>query len=204
MIFPVALSIVGRSCLVVGTGVEATQRVQQLVDAGAHVHWVTTATPVTSQAAKISIRPFETSDLADCWLVILADFDTELARQIGSACQTAQKFFCAVDQPELNTFSHMALINAPPVTLALSTSGRLPALARRLQQLLRPLFTPQILAYFAQVAEQRDALPSGDERRKTLTALLSVLELNGSLSIRGPESQTIESESDDTAAKRHT
>jgi Putative NAD(P)-binding len=114
MIFPVALDLRNRQCLVVGTGAEAAGRVEQLCAAGASVHWVTQEALLKPPNCQVSVRPFESADLSACWLVILADFNAELAQRIGTACESAQIFFCAIDQPEFNSFSHMALISAPP------------------------------------------------------------------------------------------
>jgi precorrin-2 dehydrogenase / sirohydrochlorin ferrochelatase len=186
MIFPVALDLRNRQCLVVGTGAEAAGRVEQLCAAGASVHWVTQEALLKPPNCQVSVRPFESADLSACWLVILADFNAELAQRIGTACESAQIFFCAIDQPEFNSFSHMALISAPPLTLALSTAGQAPALARRLRQLLQPLFTPQVVAYFRQIAALRTNLPAGEERKQALTAAVSAIDLSGAFSI--PES----------------
>jgi siroheme synthase-like protein len=183
MIFPVALDLRDRQCLVVGTGPEAAGRVEQLCAAGARVHWVTLEAPVPKPNCDVSLRPFQSADLIACWLVILADFNADLARRIGTECESAQIFFCAIDQPEFNSFGHMALISAPPLTLALSTAGQAPALARRVRQLLQPLFTPQVVAYFRRIAELRSTLPPGEERKQALNAAVAAIKFSGTLSV---------------------
>jgi precorrin-2 dehydrogenase / sirohydrochlorin ferrochelatase len=187
MILPIALGLKGRRCLVVGSGAEAERRVHQLLAVAADVLWVTGSAPATMAAPRIEERPFQESDLLGAWLVILADTNAELAERIGRACEAQQTLFCAIDQPTHNSFSHMALVHAPPVTLAIATEGQAPALARRLQRLLGDLFTPEVLAFFARLVELRKALPSGEERKTRLSALSSNLGLSGGFQVPAAE-----------------
>jgi siroheme synthase-like protein len=176
---PVALNLRDRLCLVVGAGEEAQRRVRQLRKAGAHVRWVGAPTSDSLDGISPLSRAFEPADLSDCWLVILADQDPEAAANIGELCNAARIFFCAIDQPTHNSFGHMALIEAEPVTIAISTGGAAPGLARRLQQLLGGLITPDVKRYFERSARRRDELAAAPDRKARLLAELQQLQLRG-------------------------
>jgi siroheme synthase-like protein len=139
MTLPIALILLDKRCVVVGSGEEAQRRVAQFQAEGARVRWVTRGAGTECPDVELEQREFEISDLEDAWVVILADQDAPLAAKIGSLCSERRIFFCAIDQPKHNSFSHMARINAAPVTLAISTAGRVPGLAGRLGQLLGQL-----------------------------------------------------------------
>jgi siroheme synthase (precorrin-2 oxidase/ferrochelatase) len=165
--FPVALKLVGRACLVVGTGDEARARAAALEAAGAKVTIVSGA--------------FVPSDLDGMWLAVLTDRDEELATRIARAAEERRVFFCAVDQPEAGSYSHVAIARAGPVFAALGTQGEAPALARRLRELLEELFNAAGLGPFAErlAALRRDTPP--ERRRDVLNEAVEGVRIDGNL-----------------------
>jgi siroheme synthase (precorrin-2 oxidase/ferrochelatase) len=114
---------------------------------------------------------------------VLADQDAGLASELGALCNERRVFFCAIDQPTHNSFSHMARIDAPPVILAISTGGQVPGLAGRLRQLLAALFTPAVVAHFTRLALLRASESDPEERKRKVKAAVSAIELNGEIQI---------------------
>lgn len=187
--FPVALRLAGRTCLVVGSGAQAARRTRELLEAGAHVrlvapHPIAPVRALSNEAAvTLEERQFEKRDLDGVWLAVLAERQPELAARIESATLPRQIFFCAVDQPEHNTFFHMARARAGKVQAAITTSGTAPSLARRLAEELQRLFDEAGLAAFAEkLAELRRATPSG-ERAEVLGRAVVGLRLEGKLEL---------------------
>lgn len=123
-------------------------------------------------------REFDTSDLDGCWLVVLADTDGELAQRIGIACEQRRIFFCAIDQPVFNSFSHVALVRRGPVQIAVSTNGSVPALARRLKAAFEGLFGADF-AEFAERLAQLRASTSPRHRREVLERALAGFAVHG-------------------------
>jgi siroheme synthase (precorrin-2 oxidase/ferrochelatase) len=165
-VFPVALKLEGRACLVVGSGEEARARAAALQAAGASVRTVETFVP----------------ELLDgVWLAVLTDRDSALAERMARHAEEHRVFFCAVDQPDVGSYSHVAIARAGPVFAAIGSHGEAPALARRLRELLEDLFERAELGTFAEsLAELRRKTPV-TERREVLNDAVSAVRIEGDL-----------------------
>jgi precorrin-2 dehydrogenase / sirohydrochlorin ferrochelatase len=181
----IGVSLENRACLVVGSGTEAEQRTLRLRECGARVTLL--ADQVSEELAKLHVegevrwlqRSFADADVRGQWLVVLTARDPALAKRIAQAAELERAFFCAVDQPAFNSFAHLALATASDLTIAISTGGRIPALARRLQlELQRLLDQSQFAEFFERLAEKR-AILLESARKSRLTALLDQLRLTG-------------------------
>jgi precorrin-2 dehydrogenase/sirohydrochlorin ferrochelatase len=165
---PVALHVEGRLCLVVGSGSSARDRTRTLLACGARVRLVSaepdaeTHELVTAEAVELRARGYEPADLADCWLAVLTDSDPTLARRIGADADALRVFFCAVDLPDDNSFSHMAIARAASLFVAIGSEGATPSLSRRLREELDRLMRESNLAAFVErLAALRASLPRG-------------------------------------------
>ena len=191
-VFPIGLLLSRRHCLVVGAGEageELDRRTTALVEGGAVVRVVaerpTERILLLRDSARIELaqRPFEDADLDGTWLAVLAARDSDLGARIFHLAEARRIFFCAVDQPELSNFSHLALARAGDVTLAVSTNGRAPALARRLREELERILTESnLLAFVERLARLRDRTASVD-RREVLGAAVEGVRFTGRLEI---------------------
>jgi precorrin-2 dehydrogenase/sirohydrochlorin ferrochelatase len=189
-VFPIALHLDGRAVVVVGSGPEAVKRTRALIDAGARVTLVAErpsdevrALASAEPAVALVERAFEDADLDGAWLAVVADLDDALARRAGAAAEARSVFFCAVDQPGYGSFSHLALTREGGVTVAISTSGRAPSLARRLRQELERLFREADLEGFVRsLSELRGRTPSKD-RARVLGQAVAGVKLTGKLEL---------------------
>lgn len=185
--FPLALHLDDKPCLVVGSDLEARDRALALCEAGARVE-VVSATPCPElveftalRSVPLAQRAFVPDDLNDKWLAVLVDRDFELGARLAALCDERRILFCAVDQPQKNSFSHLALARAGVVVVAIGTNGRVPALGRRLRQELERVFEEAGLAAFAdRLAALRDSV-TPDQRRSVLGALTSAVRFEGRL-----------------------
>ena len=188
-VFPIALLLEGRACLVVGSGAELASRTRALLDALAEPT-VVSASPseeirALAASAKIELREreFEDADLNGKWLAVLVDENPDLAARMAELAQAERVFFCAVDQPEHNSYAHMAQARAGLLTIAISTAGQAPALGRRLREELERLLTrANMSAFVAQLAELRARTPSA-ERRRVLGAAVADVHFTGELEL---------------------
>jgi precorrin-2 dehydrogenase/sirohydrochlorin ferrochelatase len=191
-VFPIGLKLENKLCLVVGSGSEAERRARALLAAGAQVRVVserpTTDLSALAQNGDLSLlqRHFEEGDLASVWLAVYTDADPELAARIAVEAEKCRVFFCAVDQPAHSAYSHLALVKAGTVTVGVSTNGRAPALARKLQEELRRVFDEAKLTEFAEtLAELRErALPA--QRRSLLSEAVRLVRFEGKLRLELP------------------
>ena len=187
--YPLNLLLDDRKCVVVGGGAEATLRVGNLLEAGARVLFVSEEPApglelFESSRLRSEPRALEESDLDDAWLVVQASQDAELARRIGGWCEARRIFFCAVDQPEHSTYSHVALARAGALTLAIGTEGRAPALGRRLrEELARLLAEAGAAEEVERLAALRAATPAS-ERREVLGRAVADVHFTGALRFR--------------------
>lgn len=188
-VFPVALVLEGRACLVVGSGAEATSRTRALLDAHALPSVVSNAPSpelralASSGEIELHERQFQDSDLNEKWLAVLVDEDPVLAARLAELAEAKRIFFCAVDQPEHNSYAHMAQARAGLLTIAISTAGQAPALGRRLrEELERLLAESQMSAFVAELAALRARTPSA-ERRSVLGAAVSGVHFTGQLEL---------------------
>jgi siroheme synthase-like protein len=189
-VFPIAIKLGGRRCLVVGNGEEAERRAKAFVAAGAAVSVVSTLPTAETErladehALLLFRRAFEESDLTGVWLAVYTDPDAGQAQRIGELASAERVFFCAIDQPAGSSYSHMALAKAGPMTVAVSSNGRIPALARKLREEFDRVFAEARLHEFAEaLAALRDStIPA--ERRSVLGAAVREIRFDERLVLR--------------------
>jgi uroporphyrin-III C-methyltransferase/precorrin-2 dehydrogenase/sirohydrochlorin ferrochelatase len=138
--FPICLDLAGKRCLVVGAGVEAERKAAALRRAGAQVE---------------SQTEFSVDDLDGCALVLAADVDLALAETVSHAARERGILVNVSDRPELCSFIMPAVIDRAPVTLAISTGGASPMLARRLREMLDAIVPRRLGALAALAGEFR-------------------------------------------------
>lgn len=160
--FPIFLDLVGRPALVLGVGEAAERKADLLRGAGA----------VVRQRAT-----FDAADLNSCALAIgVGAPDTDL-RALAEAARTRGIPVNIVDQPELCGFIMPAIVDRDPVTIAISTGGNAPMLARLLRQKIEAVIPPAfgclaaLLGRF--VTEIRHRQPDLAQRRRVLDRVLT-------------------------------
>jgi uroporphyrin-III C-methyltransferase/precorrin-2 dehydrogenase/sirohydrochlorin ferrochelatase len=139
-LFPVFVDLVNRQVLVVGGGPVATAKVARLLDAGARV--VVVAPQITSELEHLPVtiirRRFEPADLDDAWYVVSAAPPDVNARVVAEATKR-RVFVNAVDDPAHATAFAGSGFKRGPVTIAISTGGEAPAMARVMREALERL-----------------------------------------------------------------
>ena len=145
------LDLKGRSCLVVGDGAMAREKVDGLRASGAIVNVV-------------APQDYRTVDLDGNWLVIAATSDDELNRRISAEAKRRRIFCNIADVPDLCSFILPAVHRIDPIAVAVSTGGASPALAQRLRSEIAAVVGPE----HARLArELRDLRPWAREHLAT-------------------------------------
>jgi precorrin-2 dehydrogenase len=144
--YPIFLNIKERSCLVVGGGDVGTRKVEMLLKCGASVTIVSSdATEKLKHLSKeqrirLIIRKYTSSDLENRFLVIGATNDEQLNQQISMDAEK-QKLLCnIVDRPAVCNFILPAIVQQGDLVMAISTSGKSPAFAKKLRKDLENQF----------------------------------------------------------------
>lgn len=173
---PLFAELRGRECLVVGGGHVAERRVRQLLAAGAEITVV--APELNSELggwaaeARIAHIPTDFADtpLERFWLVVAATDDLAVNRRVAEAAEAAHRFCNVVDDRELSTFIMPTIIDHDPVTIAVSSGGNAPVIARFVKSIIEthvPARIGELAALAGRWRERvKQALPELGERRR--------------------------------------
>ena len=165
--YPICLiGLERRQAIVVGGGNVAARKVEELLEAGAHVTVISPSlTPeleALAKAGSITIigRPYCNGDLSDAFLVIAATDDADVNQTIWREAERQSCLVNVVDDPAHCHFIMPAVIRRGDVTVTVSTGGASPALARRLREQLETLVGSEYGELAALLAELRPELRS--------------------------------------------
>ncbi len=151
---PIFLDVRAQPCLVVGGGDVAARKAALLLRAGARVTVVAPALgPALAAelaAGRIAHRAarFETGDVEGFAVAIAATDDEAANRAVAEAARARRTPVNVVDRPELSSFILPSIIERAPLTVAVSSGGASPVLAR----LLRSRLETSIPAGFGRLA----------------------------------------------------
>ena len=159
--YPVFLDLRGRRAVVIGGGAVAEQKVLGLLSAGAHVTVVSPQT--TPRLAELAAaggidlrrRPYRSGDLAGAWLAIAGTDDRAANAQVWAEAEREGVLLNAVDDLDHCSFIAPAIHREGDITVAVSTSGKSPALAARLRQRVARLIGPADARLCALLGELR-------------------------------------------------
>jgi precorrin-2 dehydrogenase / sirohydrochlorin ferrochelatase len=139
------LDLEGRRCVVVGGGAVAAEKVAGLLTCAARVTVVAPELHDDLREAPIQWRRrgYRATDLAGAFLVIAATDDRSVNERVHHDAE-ARGLLCNVaDVPELCNFILPAIFRRDPITVAVSTGGASPALAKRLRDRIGELVEPR-------------------------------------------------------------
>ena len=153
--YPMMVDLTGKRCLVVGGGVVAERKVGLLVKCGAKVEVVSPkATPrltalASSGRIRLRRRPVRAADLPGAFLVVVATDDPRVNREVAERVRKASGLVNVADDPAACSFLVPSVIRRGDLTVAISTGGGSPALARKLRQRLEHTVGPEYEAFVA-------------------------------------------------------
>lgn len=151
--YPIFAIIEDKPCLVVGGGAVGERKVLDLLAAGARVTVVSrTLTPELAGLAdrgEITYLPedFGESQVEGMALVMAATDDPQVNARVSAAAQARAIWVNVADEPEYCTFIVPAQVRRGDLTLAISTGGASPALARQVREELQQHFGPEYGPY---------------------------------------------------------
>jgi len=162
--FPIFVDLQGVPVVVIGAGAVAERKVSALLEAGARV---TVVAPDVSSAIegwasegrlRLERRPYQAGDLHGARLAYAATGTDEVSRAVRNEAREVGIWLNAVDQPDLCDFITPAVVRRGDLTLAISTNGRAPGLAKSIREQLEGHFHEDYGAVVEQAAAERDRL----------------------------------------------
>ena len=144
--YPINLDIQNRNVLVVGGGGVGTRKVRTLLACNARVTVVSreVSDPLKEMAAsgeiRLEQRSYQSNDLDGMFLVIGATNDEKLNRQISSDAEQRNTLCNIADRPEVCNFILPSIVHRDDLVITISTSGKSPALAKKLRKTLEKQF----------------------------------------------------------------
>ncbi len=140
--YPVFLNLAGKRCVIIGGGTIAQGKIGGLLRAGCQITVISPdATPGIRQAAQRGDvtwleRTYQPGDLESAFIGVAATNVWHVNREIYEEADRLGVLLNVVDDPDLCSFIAPSVVKREPVTLAISTGGASPALARKLRETL--------------------------------------------------------------------
>ena len=175
--YPVNLKIKNKKCVVVGGGKVAERKIKLLLEKGA---LVTVISPkITSlleklwRATKVNYLPvtYSPSSLKDAFLVIAASNDRTVNSRVAKDADHLGILVNVVDSPAESSFILPATLNRGDLTIAVSTAGKSPALARKIKEDLAFIYPEEYGDLLDMISKARGKIKSkcpDSQRRKQI------------------------------------
>jgi precorrin-2 dehydrogenase/sirohydrochlorin ferrochelatase len=160
--YPMMVDVAGKRCLVVGGGTVAERKVTLLVECDADVEVVSPRTTArltalaTAGRLRLRRRTVRPSDLRGAFLVVVATDDPQVNREVAEAVRTAGGLVNVADDPDACTFLVPSVVRRGDLTIAISTGGGSPALAKKLRQRLEQTIGPEYEAFLGALRALRE------------------------------------------------
>jgi siroheme synthase-like protein len=168
--FPIYLELKRRRCLVIGGGAVAERKIAGLLEAGAEI---TVISPAVSDAIRrwcdrreltLTARKYHEGDLDGFQIVFVATPDRAVNEAVYREGRRRGAWVNAADDPARCDFILPSVLRRGDLTVAVSSGGTSPALARAIREELEIYFTREYESLAKLAAEVRDEL-----RRSSIT-----------------------------------
>jgi precorrin-2 dehydrogenase/sirohydrochlorin ferrochelatase len=178
--------VAGRVCIVVGGGRVAERKVRALLACGARV---TVISPrvckgirklYDTERIELRERAYETADLDNVALVFAATNDAPTNERVSRDARKGGILINVADSPDLCDFIVPAVVRQGPVVVAISTSGTLPMLARRLREEIGKQLSKDYGRYAVKVGRLRKLLMArvgGRKKRQKILKEISAVSI---------------------------
>ena len=163
--YPIFLDIKNKPCVVVGGGSVALRKVNMLLD---HEAQVTVISPqlcaelekMAESTVTVIRREYQSGDLEEALVVVAATNSQVANEQVTREASEKGKLINVVDVPALSNFIVPSYLRRGDLTVAVSTNGKSPALARKIRTELEEKFGVEYAQLIAVVEEVRAELKS--------------------------------------------
>ena len=178
--YPIFLNLKGKRCIVVGGGEVALRKVKALLDCGASISVVSPELHqdldrlAKTKTIDVLDKDYEPGDLKDAFVVIAATDDNSTNKKVADEAKRQKILVNVADDLQQSDFIVPSSLHRSDLTIAVSTAGRSPALARKIRTALEKYFGEEYASLTGLVEEVRSELKeksitvSGDDWQKAL------------------------------------
>jgi len=155
--YPVMLDARGRLAIVIGGDRVAAEKAAALAASGANVNVLSPEfcddilVLAEQKQVKLYRKSYAPGDLAGAFIVVVATNDPELMQATWNETQEHGQLINVVDVPEYCSFILPSILRREQLTIAVSTEGASPGLAKRIRHYLEDLF-PQAYGTYLRLA----------------------------------------------------
>ncbi|MEW6410221.1 MAG: bifunctional precorrin-2 dehydrogenase/sirohydrochlorin ferrochelatase [Nitrospirota bacterium] len=159
--YSILLDLKGRSAVVVGGGSVAERKVLSLIECSADITVISPdATPVLKELSKqkrirLLKRDFTTDDLNGALMVIAATSNRKVNTAVSYEAKKRGILVNVVDVPEECSFIVPSVVQRGDLLIAISTSGKSPAMAKKIRVELESLYGKEYELFLSMMGEIR-------------------------------------------------
>lgn len=175
--YSVSLDLRGKSCLVVGGGKVAERKVLSLLKSRGEVTVISPkvtgylAALINNQEISYLEREYQKKDLEGAFLVISATDSKDSNREVAKDCLERGILINAVDDPEYCNFIVPAVVRRGDLSIAVSTGGKSPAMAKAIREELEQQYGDEYELLLKKLGEIRKQVLKDvreQEKRETI------------------------------------
>ncbi|HVB25768.1 MAG TPA: bifunctional precorrin-2 dehydrogenase/sirohydrochlorin ferrochelatase [Ktedonobacteraceae bacterium] len=151
--YPLMLDLRGRVAIVIGGNRVAAEKAATLAASGALVRVLSPSycsemrQLAEQQQVTLEYKTYQPGDLADAFVVVAATNDQQLIETIWTETQERGQLVNIVDVPKYCNFIVPSILRRDQLTIAVSTEGASPGLAKRIRHKLEEHFPPTYGTY---------------------------------------------------------
>ncbi|MBW6488798.1 bifunctional precorrin-2 dehydrogenase/sirohydrochlorin ferrochelatase [Sulfurimonas sp.] len=172
--FPAFLKLDNKKILIVGGGCIAFEKLEHLLDFTSDISIIALKLSpdmkrvIEARGLYFEKRAYNEGDIKDFAVVIVAVDDIGLQARIFAESKNYNCLCNSVDSVDYCDFIFPSYVKKDDLTIAISTSGASPAVAKHLRKYLQKLIPASIGDFLQEMKELRKTLPKGKERMKML------------------------------------
>jgi precorrin-2 dehydrogenase/sirohydrochlorin ferrochelatase len=148
--YPVFLNLNGRNAVVIGGGKVAERKVHSLIKTGAVVSVI--SPEITKNLENLRTkglirhvkRQYQKGDLKNAFIVIAGTSSSRINKKIA---RDAKQLINVIDEPSEGNFIAPSVVKRSPLTIAISTEGTSPAVAKFIRKEMEELYGAEFTRY---------------------------------------------------------
>ncbi len=172
--FPAFLKLDNYKILIVGGGSIATHKLSKVLDFCSNIEIIAQRyseemlSMIIDHKLYYKTKVYEKGDVQGYDMVIIAVDDLDLQEQIFNETRQTRTLCNAVDSVAYCDFIFPSYIKEDDLTIAISTSGTSPAIAKYLKRYIQKALPSSLDDFLKEMKKLRDSLPKGKERMQYL------------------------------------